>query len=56
MDVGVGDQFDAAVAEAAKDAPPGVKFTASDYLRGLFLRDAEARGLLRGGRKGKAKR
>jgi len=38
--------FDAAVAEAAKDAPAGVDFTASDYLRGLFLTDAKARGLL----------
>lgn len=48
--------FDAAVAEAAREAPPGVNFTASDYLRGLFMRDAEARGLTqregRTGRKG----
>ena len=41
-----GASFDAAVSQAAIAAPPGVNFTASDYLRGLFLRDASARGLL----------
>lgn len=45
VDDALGELFDAAVEAAAKDAPAGMTFTASDYLRGLFLRDAEARGL-----------
>jgi hypothetical protein len=45
LDESIGDLFDAAVAAAATEAPVGTKYTASDYLRGLFLRDAAARGL-----------
>jgi hypothetical protein len=45
VDDSIGDIFDAALAAAAEEAPLGSKFTASDYLRGLFLRDAAARRL-----------
>lgn len=45
VDVELGKLFDAAVAQAATEAPIGSNFTQSDYLRGLFLKDAERRGL-----------
>lgn len=45
LDDSISDMFDAAVAQAAKEAPLGTKYTASDYLRGLFLKDAAARGI-----------
>lgn len=53
VDEALGVLFDAAVVEAAKEAPAGVNFTASDYLRGLFLRDAAARGLTEPQKKGR---
>ncbi len=45
VDDSIGAIFDAALAAAAKEIPIGTTFTASDYLRGLFLRDAAVRGL-----------
>jgi hypothetical protein len=46
LDNSIGALFDACVADAAKAAPIGSTYTASDYLRGLFLKDAAARGLV----------
>ena len=45
VDDSIGDLFDATFAAAAEEIPPGTTYTASDYLRGLFLKDAAARGL-----------
>jgi len=46
LDDDLSDAFNDAVRLAAAEMPLGAKFTQSDYLRGLFLRDAVARGLV----------